>query len=175
MDYFELLQNDKVQNAINILKLDQTAYCSRMNQKEFEALDKLKVAYYSGREYEEACAVLTSPAFLVADGLKRLLERYDREISWKGVQLFPTDDESKCFPLYWVPFFPMADCLHERSKTYDNGMIRRLVIDGSKAGERCVFRISGLLEYKVMVSLPVAESILRRRFYGIELRKAEVI
>lgn len=175
MDYFGLLQSDKVQNAIEIMKLNRAAYCYRMNQKEFDALDKLKVAYYSGSESEEECAVLMAPTFLVADGLKRILERYDKEISWKGIQLFPMAEESKRYPLYWVPGFQTIDCLHEKTEKHDNGMIKRLVLDGNRTGGRCVFRVSGLLEYKVMVSLPLAESILRRRFYGVRLRKAEVI
>lgn len=61
------------------------------------------------------------------------------------------------------------------TQTYDNGMLKKLVLDESRTGGLNVFRVRGLLEYKVMVSLPLAESILRRRFYGIELRKAEVV
>lgn len=41
--------------------------------------------------------------------------------------------------------------------------------------DRPVFRIPGLVEYKVVVSLPVAEGILRRRCYGVGLRRLEVV
>jgi hypothetical protein len=35
--------------------------------------------------------------------------------------------------------------------------------------------VAGLLEYKIIVSLPVAESLLRRRLYGIGMRKVKVV
>ncbi len=65
--------------------------------------------------------------------------------------------------------------MHERSKIYDNGMVSSLVLNGQKIGRRNLFRLSGLLEYKIVVSLPVVESILRRRLYGVELTKLEVV
>lgn len=53
-------------------------------------------------------------------------------------------------------------------------MLQRLVLDKRKIHKQPVFRIGGLLEYKVAVSLPVAESILRRRPYGVSLQRIEV-
>lgn len=74
-----------------------------------------------------------------------------------------------------MPSFPEINCMHERSKIYDNGMVSSLVLNGQKTGRRNLFRLSGLLEYKIVVSLPVVESILRRRLYGVELTKLEVV
>jgi hypothetical protein len=74
-----------------------------------------------------------------------------------------------------VPSFPEINCTHERSEIYDNGMVSSLVLNKQKIGRRNLFRLSGLLEYKIVVSLPVVESILRRRLYGVELTKLEVV
>ena len=175
MEYFELFQSSKVENAIEIVGLDTGAYCYRMEKKDFDELDRLKVAYYSGREYEELCDVLKEPAFLVSDRLKHILEVYDRKTQFKGVKLFSTDEGVKEYPLYWVPFFQETDCLHEKTQKYENGFLKELILDKKKIEGLSVFRIGNILEYKVIVSLPVAESILRRRFYGVELRKSEVI
>lgn len=54
-------------------------------------------------------------------------------------------------------------------------MVSSLVLNKQKIGRRNLFRLSGLLEYKIVVSLPMVESILRRRLYGVELTKLEVV
>ncbi len=175
MEYYELTQSGKVENPVELMGLDSAAYCLAMSRKDFDALDDMRVAYFSGNEAEELCDVLTTPTFLVSDKLKKLLSLYGKETEYKGIQLFPTSEESKQYPVYWVPYFPCQDCVHKSSTWYDNGMISSLALDKNRIGGRDVFRLPGLLEYKIIVSLPVAESILRRRFYGIELRKMEVI
>lgn len=174
MEYFELCQSKAVENPIVIMKLDKEKYCYAMREEDFAALDKLKVAWFSGREVEELCDILTEPTFLVSDRMKKILQLYEQKLPFKGVQLFATAEESKQYPLYWVPCFPVLDCLHEETKRYDNGMLQRLVLDKRKIQQQPVFRIGGLLEYKVAVSLPVAESILRRRPYGVGLQRIEV-
>lgn len=174
MEYFELCQSKAVENPLVILKLDRKKYTYEMTEEDFTALDKLKVAWFSGREFEEVCDILTDPTFLVSEGLKKSLQLYDKSIPFKGVQLFSTAEENRHHPLYWVPCFTLLDCLHEKTKKQDNGMLRHLVLEEKKIRGKSIFRIDGLLEYKVAVSLPVAESILRRRPYGISLQKIEV-
>ena len=39
MEYFELFQSSKVENAIEIVGLDTGAYCYRMEKKDFDELD----------------------------------------------------------------------------------------------------------------------------------------
>lgn len=175
MEYFELSQSELVENAVEIVGLDKEKYPYRMSGEDFEALDRLKVAYFSGREFEELCEVLVYPTFLVSDRLKRLLELHEKQCRFKGLQLFPTAQESGQYPLYWVPCFPELDCLHPDTVVLDNGFVDRLVLDGRKLADRPVFRIPGLVEYRVVVSLPVAEGILRRRCYGVGLRRLEVV
>lgn len=174
MDYYELRQSHKVENALEIMGLDKEKYCYAMTKADFESLDKLKVAYFSGREFEEICDVLIEPTFLISDKMKKIMELYERESRYKGVQLFPTAEKSQQFPLYWVPDFPEVDCFHKNTVILDNGMVKKIVLDARKLGRHHIFRLPGLLEYKVIVSMPVAESILRRRLYGVEFQKIEV-
>ncbi len=175
MEYFELSQERAVENPIEVMNLDRNIYTYQMKEKEYEKLETLKVAYYSGREYEEVCDILTEPTFLISDKIKRLFSLYDKSISFKAIQVFSTAPENKRAPLYWVAKFEMIECLHESSKKYTNGTIEELVLERKKIGEKQIFRVMPLLEYKVIISLPVAESLLRRRFYGIGLKKVKVI
>lgn len=174
MEYFILSQGSQVENPIEVMGLDKEQYCYALKKTDFETLDKLKVAYFSGREFEELCDVLTNPTFLISDALKKVMELYEKEMQFKGVQMFPIAKESKQYPLYWVPLFQEIDCLHKETVFHDNGMLAELVLDDKKIRDRQIFRIANILEYKIIVSLPVAESILRRRLYGIDLKRVEV-
>lgn len=175
MEYFELRQSNKVVNAVKIINLRANAYNYVMADQDFQALDKLKVAYFSGQDSEELCAILTAPTYLVSDQLKTVLKLYDKEMEFKGIQLFPLAEERKLYPLYWVPHFKVVQCLHETAEKYDNGRLKKIVLDKRTLEGISMARVGELLEYKVVVSLPVAESILRRRLYGVQLEKAEVI
>ncbi|RDY27784.1 hypothetical protein [Lachnotalea glycerini] len=175
MDYFELFQSEKVENAVELMGLDSSQYPYAMTKGDFEVLDKLKVAYYSGRETEEMCDILKEPTCLISNEIKRLFKLYDRSLEYKGVQLFSTASENTTSPLYWVAGFPIIDCLHESSQKYGNGMLKELILDKKKIRGLNIFRVAGLLEHKVIVTLPVAESILRRRLYGIGLRRVKVV
>ncbi len=174
MEYFELVQSKNVRNPVAVMKLDRKKYNHEMTKEDFEALERLKVAYFSGRETEEACDILTDPAYMVSDRLRKVLKLYDKTLEFKGVQLFPTSELCGRYPIYWIPGFERIDCLHGSVEKYDNGMLKRLVLDERKAEGHPVFRIGGILEYKVVVALPVAESILRRRPYGVSLQRVEV-
>lgn len=175
MDYFELYQSEIVENPVELMGLDRNCYSYAMKEGEFETLDKLKVAYYSGRETEEMCDILKEPTYLISNEIKGLFELYDKKIGYKGVQLFSTASENISSPLYWVADFPVVECLHESAEKYGNGMLKELVLDKRKIRGLDIFRVAGLLEYKVIITLPVAESLLRRRLYGIGLQRVKVI
>ena len=48
-------------------------------------------------------------------------------------------------------------------------MIKRLVLDQKKSWKRSIFRVDGILEQRIIVALPLAESMLRRRMTGVSL------
>lgn len=186
MEYYELFQSRKVENPVRIYGPGIQRYHDAVRETGFEALDEVKMAFFSGQESEELSDVLTEPVFLVSEALKMVMELYDREIRFKALQLIPEKAVSgglqrdggnspagRC-PLYRVPLFAEVDCLHPDSVIRENGTVERLVLDGSRTGDRQIFRIGGLKEYRVAISLPVAESILRRMLCGTGIRKLEV-
>lgn len=171
MEYFELTQSANVLHAIQIYNLDSKQYLYQLTQEKFNELPDLKVGYFSGSPAEEVCDVLVAPTFMVSEAIKQLFSLYDDKIRWKALQLFPLDESYNVLPLYWVPLLSELGCLHADTRKYDSGTLEQLVLDRRCLFDKDIFRVGGLLEYKVIVSLPVAESLLRRRMYGIELKK----
>lgn len=175
VDYFELVQSDVVENPIDLMTLNSKEYCYAMQLEDFEKLERLKVTYFSGREYEEICDIVTTPTFMVTDNMKNVLEMYDASIEFKGVQIFPTTEISHQYPRYWIPFFQQIDCCHRNTEINELGKVDKLVLDRRKVQSYHIFRVANIPEYKVIVSLSVAESIMRRRFYGVDVKPVAVV
>lgn len=174
-EYFELRQNHMVENAITIIGIDTASYCYKMQEKDFENLEKVTVAYFVGNGEEELCDLLIAPTLMVSDRMKKVLNLYDKKMEFKGVQLYPLVQECTKYPLYWIPKFCETDCLHESTEFNDNGTMKEPVLDKRKLGKSSIVRVTDSTGFKVIISLPVAESLLRRRMYGIELHKLRIV
>lgn len=64
--------------------------------------------------------------------------------------------------------------MHSDTVKYPNGELQELILDKRKVRGRDIFRVRGMMENKVVVSLAVAESILRRKPYGVSIKKVSV-
>lgn len=171
--FFRLQISNKISRPLEIIGLP-AQYTNVVSKSDFDKLDDHIVAYFRGQSAPEISGVLSHPSFLICDGLKLLLQVYDPQFQTKAVQLFAGEMESKENYLYWLPYIKPVNCLHHDTEKYSNGMLKHLVMDGRSLPNSPIFRVDGLLEDIVVVSLPLAESILRRCFYGIQLEPVEV-
>lgn len=169
MRYFELTADHSLSNPIQIQKIDTQIYKNGISKEAFDEVKRLQVAYFDHSEQTEICDVLEEPAFMVSDALRRVFLLYEPAMEFKGVQLFANDMEDNTAPLYWLPYMEPVSCISRESRKYPNGMLEKLVLDRDTPLNRHIFRVADILEYKVIVSLPVAESMIRRQMTGIAL------
>lgn len=170
MRYFELTADRDLSNPVQVQRLDTQIYKNGVSKEEFDAIRQLQVAYFGHSEQTEICDVLWEPAFMVSDALRRVFLLYEPEMEFRGVQLFADDLEDSTAPLYWMPYIEPVSCLGGESRKYPNGMLEKLVLDReAPTGHRHIFRVADILEYKVIISLPVAESMIRRQMTGTAL------
>lgn len=172
-DYFILETSKKIKRPLNILGLPQR-YKNITDQQEFEHIDHAVVAYFSGEQQEEASAVLETPAYLLNDELKQIFSLYMPSFQAKAIQLFAVEMDRHDNYMYWLPYFESASCLHKATEKYPNGMLKKIMLDATKIPPIPFFRLDDILEFKVVVALPLAESILRRCPYAISLTPLEV-
>lgn len=171
MRYFELAADRDLSNPVQVQRLDTQVYKNGVTKEEFDAIRQLQVAYFGHTEQTEICDVLWEPAFMVSDALRRVFLLYEPEMEFKGVQLFADDPEDQTSPLYWMPYIEPVSCMGEGSSRYPNGMLEKLVLDSdAPVGHRHIFRVADILEYKIIISLPVAESMIRRQMTGAALK-----
>lgn len=176
MEYFELTQSEKTLNPPKIIDLDDAKYTYKMSQDAFDMLDDLVVAYFSFDPSYEWCDILKIPTFMFSTELKELIGAYDPLIQFKGIQIFALEQDQKSNYKYWVSLISEISCVHITSKIYPNGFVDKLILDRNRMPENLpCFKVAGIFETKVVVNLPLAESILRRSLFGIQLNQLEVL
>lgn len=167
MKYFEIIPDQEISNPIRIQKVDKNVYKNGISKEAFAEIPSLAVGYFENLPERELYDVLHEPAFLLSDRMKRLLALYEPEMEFKAIQLFATEERDHTAPLYWFPYIIPLDCLSAKTERYPNGVIKRMILDEKKAWNKSIFRVDGMMEQRIIVSLPVAESMLRRKVTGI--------
>ena len=108
--------------------------------------------------------------------IRKVMKMYDERISFKALQVYPDkkEDISVASKTYWIYDCVMEDCLHQDTVIYPNGALKEVILDQHKLKGRDIFRIKGIIENKTIISLAVAESIMRRNPYGVGLERVQV-
>ena len=161
--YFRLRVSPRLMRPLKIIGLPPS-YQRVKTREAFDALPSDIVAYF-----------MEDPSFLVCDPLKNLMQAYIPELQAKTVQLFAGEPESKTSYRYWLPYIELVNCLSPQVERYPDGQPKKLILDADAVSDRYCFRVGGILEQRIIVALPVAESILRRCLYGVDLEPVEVI
>lgn len=170
MEYFELGLDPLISNPIQIQHVDGSIYKKSAAWEEFDAAPNMTVGYFDNSPQIELYDLVDQPAFLISDNLKRLFALYDPDMPFKGIRVYANDLEDNEAPLYWWPYIPPIECLSGQTTKYPTGMLEHLVLDRAAIHDEDIFRISGILENKVVVSLSVAESMIRRKMTGFTLK-----
>lgn len=175
-EYYLLELSKEVVNPIRVQMFEREKYIPQMTHQHFKDLDELCVAYIEYDKTLEIPDILAQPTYMISDDMMKVFRMYDENISFKAVQVFPNrmDDVQYATKLYWVYDCVSEECMHKDTVIYPNGELEELILDRRKVRGRDIFRVRGLQENKVVVSLAVAESILRRKPYGVSLKKVIV-
>lgn len=175
MRYFLLHQREGIKHPLVIDKLEAANYPYNITGKDWEKIPEMAVAYFKNSAVVEVPEILKLPTMMLGNALVELLLLYEPELQYKGITVFSDNIEDKLGYLYWVIQCKEAECLHESCKVYPNGMVEEIKLDGSKIPDAPVFKIGGIVQNTLIVNFSVAESILRRNWYGIGLTEVEVI
>jgi hypothetical protein len=105
--------------------------------------------------------------------MKAVFESINFEVQYKRVDL--VDLARKSHLIYWRMHIPAIDCLSDQSEFHHNQTVKRLILDKEKGRGKHLFRIKGLLEPYVVISLAGAEGLLRRNLTGFVLNPVELL
>jgi hypothetical protein len=172
MNYFIILQDERVQDAVEPMGISRVITKEMLTKKKARDMDKLNLQFQiREQDTTEYVDFIEKPVPLLSDRCKQIIEKYVPKLYVKSVVL--KDMKRLRQELYWLIVPPRIDCLSEQSEFHKDGTLKRLVIDESKAAPYKIFKIEGIMEEYILISLDVAESLLRRDFTGIRLKKVE--
>ncbi len=174
MKYFMISQDKALSNVIAPEKLDGSLYRDDASKKEFDAVQNMVVKYFDNSQELEKPDILCTPAFLVSDRFKKLLRAFDPKMKCKGIRCYPREVEDPEALLYWWPWIPRVKCLSEQTVKYPTGLVEHLVAVESRLQGRPILMVDGTIETIVLVSLELAEAMLRRGMWGMDYIPVEM-
>lgn len=177
MKYYQIKQGGEVRYAPKFIWLEKKPFSYNISKEEFDTLEDTYVAYYDYEHNIELPDILEQPSFMVSEVVRHVLQMYmpsDEDICFKGIQLYPTIREKKISAYYWLPSIPEYICLSGDSELLPDGTVKKLVLDSRNIPDIDVFKVANILENRIIVSMAVVESIVRRSPYGVEFEEVRI-
>lgn len=172
MNYFILKQDRNLENSIEIDGFNNSQKMILLKEDESKFRDATNVIV-KGNKNSIYPDFIQAPVLLVSEELHKLFQWYEESIIYK-IAVF-SNLELKTQNVYRLVLTDIIDALSDKCIYEKNGWIKKLVLDKEKIGEYNIFQVKAGVECYFIVSLDVAESILKRGFIGIKFQEVEVI
>lgn len=173
MDYFLLRQDERYKNTINIKNIFKKLNIKNLNLFECNKINDILVFDLSDEINNQFLDILDNQIYLVSKEMKECLDKFNEDIIFKNVALL--DHYNKKQGNYSLPIFNEIKALSDKSEfNMNNTVIKKIVLDSKKIQGKRIFKLAESSKTLVVVSLDVAEFILRRNFIGIKLERLEV-
>ena len=174
MNYFILTQDERIPDAVEPIGISQVIKKELLTMEhlaELEELDRQFPVLEKGTN--DYIDFIEKPIPLLSNPLKQLIEKYVPKMPVKSIVLM--DQKKMSQVLYWLMIPPTVACLSAQTEFHLDGTVKKLVIEENLAAPYSIFKIAGLREDHIVVNIALAESVLRRTFRGIRLRKIQTV
>jgi len=151
--------------------------------KELKELDEYAPFFVARQDVQEYSDYLEKQPYprntcrLVSDKMKRILEKYSPATFFKSLVFI--DNVQMRQEVYWLMEPPVLAAISPHSQVerpgLPSGRIRKLVLEREKVGSEAIFTLRDTLAPYLIVNLGVAESMLRRDAWGIQLERVKVV
>lgn len=170
MEYFILEQDTRLHYTIH-LPIIQYLSISDAREQNLTALPPLTVNVRPGSEHEDYPDLLSRQLFLASEALREVLALFLPETGYK---IFCLWDQQKKKDFYYYAYpLPTVDCLSEKSiVTRNRRRVEKAVLRRGAMSGMDIVKAANLNCHLVLVSLPIAEAVLRRGLKGIRLTAA---
>lgn len=172
MRYFFIKQDIELPNSIKYRDFDITGGSHLFLPSDSDRLNDVTVLYLAGDGKEARPDFIQRPVNMFSSRLKDILEAYESSLIFKDVILIHKENSIQYN--YVQALIEQLEVVSEKTEYYPNQTIKKLVLDSSKIGYHQMFLLAGEHRKDPIVSLPLAESLLRRRITGICFQEVEV-
>lgn len=168
MKYFCMGQGKRILHQV-VLEAFPTEERVNFTKEDAEKLAESTMLYTIEDENSVYPDILEAPLYMVSETISHVVTMYDPTVITKRVSL--VNRERKSLQKYQLLLLDQIDCLHETSEFYPDKTVKRLILDKEKVKGQEIFQIAGVDRMDVIVSLNIAESVLRRNVFGVQFQE----
>ena len=172
MKYYIMSQDKRISHGVTFKEI-ASSDTFEVGEEYRGKIKKNLVLHMKDTDQTAHAEILESPFIMVSDSLCKAIQMYDDEAEFTNIIL--ASQMGRPSLDYKVALISRIDCLHESSEFYKDHSVKELVLDQQKVGDRQIFKIKGISPHFVIVSMNIAESILRRSLYGVRLEEIKCI
>ena len=173
MDYFLLKQDEEYTNAPVLMDVFNKIDIRNINLLKDHKIEDVVIFNVKCTDETEFLDVLDRDLFLISEEMKKIMGKYDPGILFKTIPLVDLAHERQ--ENYYVPIVEDLECLSENAElNLNKTVVKKIILDKGKIKNKKIFKIKERSKTLVVVRLDVAESLLRREFKGMCLKRLEV-
>lgn len=173
MRYFFLSQDLNLPCSIQFRDFDIRGGRHLFLKSDSERLNDTTFLYLAGDGKEARPDLIQRPVTMFSQRLKDILDAYEMELIFKDVILIHKENSLQYN--YVQILMDELDAVSGLTEYYPNQTPQKLVLDREKIGRHHLFMLAGNYRKDPIVSLAVAESLLRRNIMGICVEEVEVV
>lgn len=172
MRYFFITQDRNLPGSIQYRDFDINGSRHLFSKGDSGQLDSMVPLYLAGDGREARWDFLQCPVTMFSRRFKDILDAYEPGLFFQDVVLI--HKEGSLQYRYVHTLMDQLDAVGSQTEYYPNGTVKHLVLDAGIIGRHNLFLLSGHQRKDPVVSLPLAESLLRRKPVGICFEEVEV-
>lgn len=172
MRYFFMTQDITMPRTIQFRDFDIKGGSHLFLKSDSDRLNDTTVMYLSGDGKESRYDFIQRPVMMFSERFKDILNAYEEDLIFKDVVLIHKENSLQYN--YMQVLMDSLDAISDQTEYYPNQMVKKLVLDTKKIGSHHLFLLEGRYRKDPVVSLALAESLMRRRVMGICLEEVEV-
>lgn len=172
MRYFFITQDAELPCTIQYRDFDINGGRHIFSRQDAGQLNDSVALYLAGSGCEARWDFLQCPVTMFSERFKDILDAYEPGLFFQEVVLIHKENILQY--RYVHTLMEQIDAVAEQTEYYPNGTAKRLILDAGKIGRHNLFMLAGNHRKDPVVSLALAESLLRRNPIGIRFEEAEV-
>lgn len=172
MRYFFIRQDAELSGAIQYRDFDINGGRHVFSRQDAGRLNDSVVLYLKGSGREARWDFLQCPVTMFDERFRDILEAYEPGVFFQEVVLIHKENVLQY--QYVHTLMEQLDAVSDKTEYYPNGTVKQLVLDRGKIGRHNLFLLEGNHRKDPIVSLALAESLLRRQPMGIRFEEVEV-
>lgn len=173
MRYFIIRQDHQLPYSMKLRDFEMTGQHQVFYKEDAHRLNEVSFLYVLGSGDEVFSDLIQNPIYMISEKVQPVFDMYEDELIFKKVMLINKEVQSQ--KKYFHVVTDHIEGLSDKTLFYPDGREKKIILEASKIYPHHIFQLKNVKGNYLIVSLPVVESLLRRKVQGILFEEIEVI